>query len=334
MLEKPDLPDARVAACLRDAYALNVVQLDFLPLGADRDTAIYRAIAEDGIPYFVKLRGGVFDEMTLSAPRLFSDRGIRQVIAPLPTRSQQLWTDLDDFKLAAFPFVEGRDGYDADLQDHHWVDLGHTLKAIHMTKLPAGFRDRLRREDYTPRWRERVRWFQQHVQQRSFADGVSAQLVALLMDRHREIEELVNRAEDLAAVLQRHPRPFLLCHADIHAGNVLIDGAGRLFVVDWDTLLLAPQERDLMFVGGGQFGDARSPQEEEALFYQGYGPAEIDGSALVYYRCERIVEDIAAYCEQILLAEHDGPDREEGLQQLTSQFDPGNVVEIALSQTV
>ena len=43
MLEKPDLQDEKIIACLQDEYGLLVVQVAFLPLGADRDTAVYRA---------------------------------------------------------------------------------------------------------------------------------------------------------------------------------------------------------------------------------------------------------------------------------------------------
>jgi len=64
---------------------------------------------------------------------------------------------------------------------------------------------------------------------------------------------------------------FILCHADIHAWNLLIDVNGRLYIVDWDTLIFAPKERDLMFVGAGLGGNGHSLQEEETLFYQGYG---------------------------------------------------------------
>ena len=37
-----------------------------------------------------------------------------------------------------------------------------------------------------------------------------------------------------------------------------------------------------MFVGGGQFGAERSPKQEQALFYQGHGPTQIDPIALAY----------------------------------------------------
>jgi spectinomycin phosphotransferase len=82
-------------------------------------------------------------------------------------------------------------------------------------------------------------------------------------------------------------------------------------------------------VGCGLFGGWRSPEDEESLFYRGYGPTAINPIALAYYRYERIVQDICAYCEEILLTEGDGEDRANGLRQLMSQFQPGAVIEMA-----
>jgi spectinomycin phosphotransferase len=329
MLEKPDIQDTTIMACLRDEYGLNVVRVAFLPLGADGNTAVYRAITDSAASYFVKLRGGDFDEMTIAMPKLLHDQGIQHVIPPLSTRSGRLWADLRNFKLSVFPFVEGRDGYEADLLDQHWIDFGRALKAIHTAQMPSDVIDRIQREVYSARWREIVRKFQRLVEDRIFSDPVSAELAAFLKDKRGVIGELIQRAEDLAAVLQTQSQPFILCHADIHAGNILIGANGRLYIVDWDTLTFAPKERDLMYAGGGLFGNWRSPQEEEALFYQGYGPTQVDGIVLAYYRYERIVQDVAAYCEQIVLTDGGGQDRANGLRQLTDQFLPNGVVEIA-----
>ena len=84
-----------------------------------------------------------------------------------------------------------------------------------------------------------------------------------------------------------------------------------------------------MFIGGGQFGNGRTLQEEETLFYRGYGQTQLDSFALAYYRYERIVEDIAAFCEQLLLSDDDGKDREQSLRYLISNFLPGNTMAIA-----
>jgi spectinomycin phosphotransferase len=174
-----------------------------------------------------------------------------------------------------------------------------------------------------------VRQFQAMVDERSFDDPVAAKLAAFLRDKREIVDDLIKRAERLASMLQAQDEPFVLCHADIHAGNVLIDAHGRLYVVDWDTLIMAPKERDLMYVGGGQFLDRRSPEEEDRLFYQGYGETAANPVALAYYRYERIVQDIAAYCEALLLTDEGGEDRENSLRQLTRQFGERGVISLA-----
>lgn len=330
MLEKPDLPDAEIIDCLRDEYGLTVAQIAFLPLGADRNTAVYRAVSESTTSYFVKLRRGVFDETTVAIPKLLHDQGVSQIIAPLSTQSQQLWASLGDFKLTVSPFVEGQSGFEVDLSDRHWIEFGRALKGIHTAVVPQALTGRIQQEIYSPQWREIVKRFQERVEETTFADPVAAELAVFLRVKHHEISELVRRAERLASVLQTRSLQFILCHADIHAGNILIDAQNdALYIVDWDTLTFAPKERDLMFIGGGLGGGGHTAEEEVTLFYQGYGQTEIDPIALAYYRYERIVQDIAAYCEQILLTDEGGEDREEGLQQLKSQFLPNEVVEIA-----
>jgi spectinomycin phosphotransferase len=84
-----------------------------------------------------------------------------------------------------------------------------------------------------------------------------------------------------------------------------------------------------MFVGGGLGGNNRSPQEEESLFYQGYGQTRFDPIALTYYRCERIIEDIAVYCEQLFLSDAGGADRLSALENVKSNFRPNGAIAIA-----
>ena len=328
MLEKPDIPDETIIACLLSEYGLDVVQIAFLPLGADRNTAVYRAVTDDATPYFVKLRLGDFEEISVALANHLSDLGIMQVMAPLATGTGQLWASLDAFKLILYPFVEGRNGYKAGLSDRHWREFGTTLKAIHSAVLPQALTGRIRREAYSPQWRETVRAFLERVDGDALHDPISAKLAAFFKSRRDEILDLVGRAERLAQSLQAQSQEFIVCHSDIHAGNVLIGADDAFFIVDWDNPVLAPKERDLMFVGGGLMGLGRTPQEEESLFYQAYGEAQIDPVALAYYRYERIVQDIAEFCEQVSSTSQ-GADREQSFLRLGSIFRPGGVLETA-----
>jgi spectinomycin phosphotransferase len=161
------------------------------------------------------------------------------------------------------------------------------------------------------------------------ADPISAELARFLRARNDQILDLIRRAERLAQALQARSPAFVLCHSDIHAGNVLVEPGGALYIVDWDEPILAPKERDLMFIGAGLWGQWRGPQEEEALFYRGYGRTWIDPRALAYYRYARIVEDIAIYCEWIVHELESQADREQSLRYLQSNFLPDSTIEIA-----
>ncbi|MBA3868431.1 MAG: phosphotransferase [Anaerolineae bacterium] len=330
MLERPVLSDEKIIACLRDEYGLKVAKIVFLPLGADMNTAVFRADADDSTPYFVKLRSGHFDAIAVDVPKFLFDQGISQIIAPMPTRSGQLSARLDAFNLILYPFVEGQSGWEKNLSDQDWIVFGRALKAIHATILAPTLATRISQETYSPYWRELVRQFQTQVEAETFADPVAADLAMLLKAKQSEINHLIKRAEDLGAVLRGQRSQFVLCHSDIHVGNILMNNSSDdLYIVDWDQPLLAPKERDLMFIGAGIDGRGEYAEHDERLFYEGYGQTAVDPVALAYYRYERIVQDIAAYCQQLLLTDEGGEDRREGLRQITSQFQPGAVIDIA-----
>jgi len=336
MLEKPDIQDEKIIACLQDDYGLPAAEIAFLPLGADQNTAVYRAALADGTPYFVKLRRGPFDEIAVTLPKYLSDQGIAQIIAPLAARQEstlcmtgRLWASLGAFTLILYPFVEGRDAYEVVLSDRHWRDFGTALKRLHTAAVPQELTRRIPQEAYSPRWRDIVKTFLVRLEDDVFDDPVAAQLAAFLMAKRDETADLVGRAERLAQALRSRSPEFVLCHSDVHAANILIDANDALYIVDWDDPILAPKERDLMFIGGGQGFIGHTAQEEEMLFYAGYGPTQIDPFALAYYRYERIIVDIAVYCEQIFLTDEGGDDREQALQYLASNFLPNNTIEIA-----
>ena len=329
MLEKPDLQDQEIITCLQNEYGLLATQVAFLPLGADQNTAVYRVVADDESSYFLKLRSGVFDETSVALPKFLGDQGIEQVIAPLTTQTGQLWTSLNPFKVILYPFVKGRNGYEVNLSDRHWAAFGAAFKRVHTIELPPALVSRIRQETFSPQWREIVKTFLERVEHDVLDDVVAIELAAFLRARRDEVLDLVRRAEQLAQALQARSPEFVLCHSDVHAGNVLIGADDAFYIVDWDEPILAPKERDLMHIGGGQGFAGHTPQEEETLFYRGYGQTQIDPIGLAYYRYERIVQDIAVFCQQLFLTNDGGDDREQSLHYLKSNFTPNGTIEIA-----
>jgi spectinomycin phosphotransferase len=344
MLEKPNLPDDALIECLHDHYGMQMAQLTFLPLGLDVGSAVYRAVDVAGHAYFLKLRRGPVDEKSVLIPALLSACGIAQVIRPLPTHTlaedgtPRYWGRFTPaqalsaaFTLTLYPFIEGKDGYEVELTSPQWAALGVALKRMHTAALPAALRRSLPQETYSPFWRERVKMFQARVPGSTFDDPIAAELAAFLRGQDARIRELVTLTEQMARTFQSDPPPCALCHADLHAGNLLIQPDGAFYIVDWDTAVLAPKERDLMFVGSG-LGPGWDTTESTHAFYEGYGLVDVNAVAVAYYRCERVIQDIAAFCEHILTTTDAdaSADRRQSLHYLMGSFEPGGVLDIAL----
>ena len=202
MLEKPDLQDEIIVAGLLNDFGLPVAQLAFLPIGADLNTAVYRAWTGDGTSYFVKLRRGAFDDISVVLPKFLNDRGAGNLIPPLATRTGQLWSDLDAHKLVVYPYVEGRNGYEVALNDCQWRDFGAALKGVHMAVLPATLTNRIPRETYTPQWRDALITFMRQIEDGPYPDAVAGELASFLQARREIVFDLVERAERLARSLQ------------------------------------------------------------------------------------------------------------------------------------
>ena len=327
MLEKPDLEEARIADWLLDQYGLRVIEAEFLPTGY-QNTAAYRVVAADETTYFLKLRRDVFVETSVTLPLFLRDLGLRQIIAAIATKSRQYWGYLDDFNVILYPFVAGQNAFQVALTEYQWFDFGASLKRIHTTRLPPGLDSHIQHETYSREWSEQVKLLLERAQNEKFCEPVAAQLAVFMTTRANEILHLVKKAEQLSLILQMRPPESVLCHSDIHAGNILCNTDGDVYIVDWDNPIMAPKERDLMFIGGGVGGIWNSAQEE-SLFYRGYGKMEINTVALAYYRFERILQDLAPYAGQLLLTDVGSKDRMRTLQAIVSFFLPNGVVEMA-----
>lgn len=356
MLERPTLSDEQIAAALQAGYALDVHRLEFLPLGNDSSAWAFAVHAQDQAPYFLKLRHGITDFTGLVVPRFLRDVGIDAVVAPLPSTTGALYYALADlnphahtsppeeeFALILYPFVHGETGMERGLTPGQWRMLGRLMQRIHATaalpNLPSG----LPFESFRPRWRNMVLHLDRLVAGEDEApaarvrndavgnDAVGREFAAYWRSRRDEILAIVAHTEALGTRLhsQADPADWALCHADIHTANVLVDDAGALHIVDWDGALLAPRERDFMFVAGGEVDPAHMSTDARR-FFMGYGAAPIDPWALAYYRYEWVVQELGDYGERILLMPELGEEsRAYALAEFQQLFAPGDVVEEA-----
>jgi len=330
MLEKPNLDDEAIVSALRAHYSLDVAALEFLPIGNDVGSYVYRVATRDDSTYFLKARRAPMYEPSVVVPRYLHEQGIHQAVASLPARSGDLWVPLGAFNLILYPFIEARTGMDAGLTAPQWAELGRALHKLHGLDPPPHIHRILARESFdAPYWVAEMRRLQRRIDGAAWRDAIDAELAAFWTERQDQMYRLMTRTLALGRELLAVPREFVLCHSDIHTANVLVASNGALHIVDWDQPVFAPHERDLMFFGAG-LGNLTGGADDVEHFYEGYGPTKIDRTAFAYYRYAWVMQDWVACGAEVLLHDDLGETtRRHSLRNFIEMFAAGNVVDVA-----
>ena len=331
MLKKA-IQDQQLIDLLNVHYRIDIHAVQLILGGADMNAFGYKADSESN-SYFVKLKYGDHDEINVSIIRFLHDSGIKEIIFPIYTREAQLFQRLDQFKIIVYPFIHAQNGFNQNLTEIQWKQLGTVLRQIHETFVPPSIQQQLRKETYSTKWRDMVRSFYNKIKSDNSDDKITADFKSFFNQHIDSMHQLVDSSEELSKKIQPDIDQYVLCHSDIHAGNVLVVNEETIYIIDWDEPMLAPKERDLMFIGGG-VGNVWNKPHEIPYFYEGYGKANVDKTILSYYRHERIVEDIAVYGQDLLSHNQNDQSRLESLKHFKSMFEPNNVIEIAFSTSL
>jgi spectinomycin phosphotransferase len=328
--DDPGLDARMMRPCLEFNYGIRVTSLRFLTIGHDFSAFVYEVISDDGTSYFLKIRSGPVNEPALQIPRELIDRGVPNILAPLRTCTSDLCCPLDEGSgstVVLYPFIRGENAMDVGLTHDQMREFGGTLRAVHESTLAERFGDVLRIEDFALPSAALVRRMIALAHESAIENPVARRFAAFLREHTDRIHQIIARAEELGRSLQDRSFELVLCHSDIHAANILVGEDGRIWLVDWDGPLLAPRERDLLFVIGSKIARPMTPNDER-LFFEGYGPTEIDPTALIYYRYERIIEDIGEFGKSVFLdTDLSDAARENEARLARSFFAPGGFLE-------
>jgi spectinomycin phosphotransferase len=329
MHEQPEIPVEHLRACFQDQYDLIPAIFEFLPLGLDSYAGVYRVVSEQGTASLLKVTSRPLYEPRCLVPRYLKDQGITSVVAPIPTRSGALWTHLEEWTVTVYPFLEGETSW-TGMTDEQWKEVGTIFQRIHRVRLPSFGFESLRKETFDPT--EYARWIHtfetQHAHARGGASASQRALRSSWMVHQSTIHTAVAILETLGNVLQSRTLPYVVCHADLHPANLLRDHVGRVFVIDWDEVMLAPKERDFLFIKESSADSEALPGTPE--FFRGYGQTEIDWIALTYYRYERVVQDLIAFAQDVFFRDDLGEEsRAEAVQFFDEILAEGGEIDAA-----
>ncbi len=322
---------ALVATLSRD-YGLSFAAVERLSLGNDADACSFRIRTAMGGQFLLRLRRDGAPAGSLRALVEMADSGVpalASVVAPLFSRDAALAVPIGGCSASLFPYIEAANAMEVGLPSDRWVELGHFVRALHGFTLPVEIRSSLPVESFVPVWAQTVRrldaWAAADsdvVPHPQTADRPATELARFWRTRREEIVDLLAKGDSTGRSVRKRGLRTVLCHADIHTANVLVPPVGPLRVVDWDGILYAPVERDLMFV----------PDENSEPFYRGYGRHEPDPLAVAYYRLEWAIQEIGDYGRRIVPVAgeiHNSQTRVDSFEELVRLFEPGRDVDRA-----
>ena len=76
------------------------------------------------------------------------------------------------------------------------------------------------------------------------------------------------------------------------------------------------------------------PQAEAARFYAGYGDVALNSAALAYFRCERIIQDLAVDGDEIVGLRGSEAERRQALHYFSANFEPERTIELAMATAI
>jgi spectinomycin phosphotransferase len=307
--------------------------IEFLPLGADSRAACYAGHGKDG-KYFIKVKQSIENLASLRVPSFLRSAGVSNVLAPLTSNNDRLWEQAGKYGLIVYPYVAGETGKIGGMLPGHWEQFGQAVGRIHLTLVSDELRQIVSRETFEPVGLKLFGELERFAAAQPL-DELSCDLRDFWKANAAVIKSVASHAALLGRQLATEKLEHVICHADMHTNNVIVDTTGSIWIVDWDETVIAPKERDLMFVVDGGISRGLVSEHAEQAFFRGYPRGNLHRAALAYYKCAWAINDIAEYASQVWLRDElPAAVREEALERFKSLFASDSIVLLALDLVV
>jgi spectinomycin phosphotransferase len=326
MLTEPDdLPGTVLAGALQNHWGFTAASVEYQPVGfgshhwlatdgagerlfatADDLPARRRTAQDTADGTFGRLRQAFGTALALR-----EEAGLDFVVAPLRTAAGPAVVRLSGrYSLVAHPYVTGTvAGEDGEFTyGGHRKGVADLLIRLHGARAGGP-----RTDDFVVPQLDALQAVARH-DRGAWRGGPYAQPAQELLRTHaRDLQALIAEYHHLASKTSAQPERMVITHGEPHAGNVIVTADG-LALIDWDTVLLAPPERDLWDLAGA----------EPALLdrYTAATGTEIDNEALLLYRLRFDLAEVAEYLGLFRSPHEDTADTQESWRNLQHHLRP------------
>lgn len=299
-------------------WGVLVVSLDYLPLGFGSHH--WLAADDLGVRYFVTVDElspdsrredevsalGLHLGKALAATTDLRAAGCGFVVAPIPTRSDEPLVSFDGHAAALYPYIEGqRFRFEEPFVEHQRDEILELVAALHLVPVTAIRAPAV--DDFVVPWLAQLD-LSGHHSEGSWEIGPYAAVASRLLGEHEaEVRRLRGRYGTLVTQSRTEAGPGVVTHGEIHPGNVMLTSEGFV-IVDWDTVLVAPPERDLWRLAQGDGSVLRRYAEATAR--------TPDRRLMELYALRWDLAEIASFAQELRQPHEDTEDSRKALECL------------------
>jgi spectinomycin phosphotransferase len=242
--EPEDLSADMVGQFAADHWRLPVDRVRYAPIGAGS----HNWVAESGgMPrWFVKIDASDgFAELArrLRTVTALQDSGLEFVLAPLPDMAgEPLRPVTPRWAMSVYPFLDGdRVGPGPWPAGFDLTPMARLLARLHAAPVP----------DFAPRWPDPGDVLPQRLADMlpdldsPWTGGAQAENArATLRAARPGLDRLLQHFHELKGRLDKDSGPWVVTHGEPHSANVMQTRIGELRLIDWDSIRVAPPERE------------------------------------------------------------------------------------------
>ena len=289
-------------------YGIEIADLEFLLRGFGGDC--YRAENQAGDSYFLKLHDPVNNQMTAASSRAFYLPLMQQLHAqnilpniphPLPTFDNKLSMSIHTGELVITNFIDGDLVGFGELSEPILSRLAELVGVLHGCRNQLKFEHPFIEKFKIVFEQDLLDSFDTLAALNASTSPGQQLLREIILPQQTSLVthlEKLKKLQDYAlnASAQGSMKPMVICHTDLHGGNLMMDKEKNLHILDWENAMIAPPEHDLFFFAGEpNFWEIFWPR-----YTHHYKNAQIDWELLRFYFYRRGLEDIADFILRIL----------------------------------
>lgn len=308
MISAPNIDEAKLKTTLEILYGINISQLIFIPRG--ESSWGYKVETKDN-NYFLKLYKNKYPFLKEAAEltyMLYYEGDIAEIVHALKSKNGKAVNTFENYPFILSNYIVGKEVAEQKLIDSQIEELGGILGRIHNSTSLIG--DYPKKETFESKDKDNFFKVLMRIKQHKPGENdFQKQFIDLLMPLEDRIIQEFESLKNLKEVLVKKQLTFVICHSDTTQGNILIGDDGKLYLIDWDTPLLAPKERDLLFF-----------TYNLQSFMKGYtsivGQTKLDEDAKQFYIHEWNVQEIADLGNKILFQTNSDEQNKHDLAEL------------------